>query len=423
MVTSPTTATAPLLKPSSRPVSVRGGLIVALCLALGAAVLPSAQAESLNDSRNQVRKQISQARKEIASEKNAVADATAELASSQDRLAQARSELAAIKKDLKAAKKASNKATASYRAARLAAQLAAELVQESQAAVDAQEEFIAEAIRVAYQQHNPLIGLSLILDSVDQGDLARRLQWSTLIFDNSTAELAHLNELLAKLEQAKVKRDQAQDDAEAKREAAQKHLRDVERLNRSAQAQAAKISALVARNLALKVTAEGELEQSQAEYQKLQAKEAKLTAKIKAAERKYALVNANGFIRPVNAPAGSPFGMRFHPILNYARMHWGTDFGAPCGAPIRAMADGRVISAGWTTVGFGNYTVISYGKYQGKYISSGYAHQSKVLVKAGQKVRQGQVVGYVGTTGLSTGCHLHLQIYRDGERVNPMNYL
>ena len=57
------------------------------------------------------------------------------------------------------------------------------------------------------------------------------------------------------------------------------------------------------------------------------------------------------------------------------------------------------------------------------YVSSGYAHQSKVVVKAGQKVKQGDIVGYVGTTGLSTGCHLHLQVYRDGTRVNPMKYL
>ena len=56
-------------------------------------------------------------------------------------------------------------------------------------------------------------------------------------------------------------------------------------------------------------------------------------------------------------------------------------------------------------------------------MASGYAHQSKVIVRAGQKVKQGQVVGYVGTTGLSTGCHLHLQIYRNGVRVNPMRYL
>ena len=127
----------------------------------------------------------------------------------------------------------------------------------------------------------------------------------------------------------------------------------------------------------------------------------------------------------MNANPGSPFGMRYHPILHYWRMHWGLDFGASCGAPLYAMADGKVTQVLRTSQsnGLGNWTVISYGKYKGSNISSGYAHQSKVIVKVGQKVKQGQVVGYVGTTGLSTGCHLHLQIYKDGTRVNPRPYV
>ena len=209
----------------------------------------------------------------------------------------------------------------------------------------------------------------------------------------------------------------------AKRRASAAHLDQIRDLTADADARAAGVAELVAANAKLKAEAEDELEGTQEQYQALQAQEKKIAARIRAAERRYRIVNTGGFIRPTDAPAGSAFGLRLHPILHYWRMHWGTDFGAACGAPLRAMADGRVISAGWTTVGFGNYTIISYGKVRGAYVSSGYAHQSKVLVKPGQKVKQGQVVGYVGTTGLSTGCHLHLQIYRDGVRVNPMNYL
>jgi murein DD-endopeptidase MepM/ murein hydrolase activator NlpD len=163
------------------------------------------------------------------------------------------------------------------------------------------------------------------------------------------------------------------------------------------------------------------LEGSQKQYSQLQKAEAKLSVKIRNATGNYS--NPHGFIKPVNASAGSGFGLRFHPILHYWRMHWGTDFGASCGAPIRAMANGKVIQAGWTTYGFGNFTLISYGHMLGANMVSGYAHQSKIIVHSGQHVKQGQVVGYVGTTGLSTGCHLHLQIYRNGIRVNPMKYL
>jgi murein DD-endopeptidase MepM/ murein hydrolase activator NlpD len=201
----------------------------------------------------------------------------------------------------------------------------------------------------------------------------------------------------------------------------------VKRLTAKAASRKAEIARLVQRTADALADAEASLEADQAAYDRLEAEEARITARIKAqiaADGGAGNVHgAWGFIKPVDAPAGSGFGMRMHPILHYRRMHWGTDFGASCGAPLYAMADGKVTSAGWTTVGFGYYTIISYGRRKGVSISSGYAHQSKIIVRAGQQVKQGQVVGYVGTTGLSTGCHLHLQIYRNGVRVNPMNYL
>ena len=132
--------------------------------------------------------------------------------------------------------------------------------------------------------------------------------------------------------------------------------------------------------------------------------------------------SSKGFIRPVNVSPGSPFGLRYHPILHVWRMHRGTDFGATCGMAIYAANDGRVASAG-RQGGFGNYTVIDHGIIGGKYVSTGYAHQSRIIVHRGQRVKQGQLIGYVGTTGLSTGCHLHLQVYVNGGVVNPMRYI
>ncbi|HVK44756.1 MAG TPA: M23 family metallopeptidase, partial [Micropruina sp.] len=104
------------------------------------------------------------------------------------------------------------------------------------------------------------------------------------------------------------------------------------------------------------------------------------------------------------------------------RMHRGQDFGAACGLPIYAAAGGRVASAAWQG-GFGNYVVIDHGFVRGRYVSTGYAHQRRMVVHRGQRVRQGQLIGYVGTTGLSTGCHLHLQVYVNGGVVNPMNWV
>ncbi len=110
----------------------------------------------------------------------------------------------------------------------------------------------------------------------------------------------------------------------------------------------------------------------------------------------------------------SGFGMRQHPILGYARMHAGVDFGAPYGSPIFAVADGIVSFAG-VHGGHGNYVRMEHGGGVG----TGYGHMSRFAVAPGMRVRAGQVIGYVGSTGLSTGPHLHYEVFRDGRAVDP----
>lgn len=111
----------------------------------------------------------------------------------------------------------------------------------------------------------------------------------------------------------------------------------------------------------------------------------------------------------------SGFGMRRHPIQGYTKMHKGVDFGAPTGTPIFAAGDGVVGRAGWFG-GYGNYVTV---RHNGTY-STAYGHMSKILVKPGQRVRQGQVIGRVGTTGNSTGPHLHFEVIQNGAAINPI---
>ncbi len=118
---------------------------------------------------------------------------------------------------------------------------------------------------------------------------------------------------------------------------------------------------------------------------------------------------------PVAGHITSGFGMRFHPILGFSRMHKGIDIGAPVGTPVFAVIDGAVLSAGWSG-GYGNFIRLSHGGG----MTSGYGHLSRIAVQAGQAVRRGQIIGYVGSTGLSTGPHLHWEIARDGVMVNPL---
>ncbi len=119
---------------------------------------------------------------------------------------------------------------------------------------------------------------------------------------------------------------------------------------------------------------------------------------------------------PINgARLSSSYGKRKHPILGYTKMHTGTDFAAPTGTPIMASGDGKVTKAGWCGGG-GNCVKI---KHNSKY-QTVYAHMSKFGrgIKKGVRVKQGQIIGYVGSTGMSTGPHLHYEVIENGKKVN-----
>ena len=118
------------------------------------------------------------------------------------------------------------------------------------------------------------------------------------------------------------------------------------------------------------------------------------------------------------APVTSPYGYRIHPIYGTSRLHTGIDYGASEGTPIRASADGVVVSASWFG-GYGNATIIDHGGG----LATLYGHQSSMGVSAGQKVTAGQTIGRVGCTGDCTGPHVHFEVRVNGDPVNPANYL
>ena len=121
------------------------------------------------------------------------------------------------------------------------------------------------------------------------------------------------------------------------------------------------------------------------------------------------------FLKPVSAPMTSGFGMRYHPILHITRLHAGVDFGAPIGTPVRCAGPGEVVAA-TSMRGFGNVVIVDHGGG----VSTVYGHLSRISVSAGQRIGQGQVLGAVGTTGLSTGPHLHWEVHVGGRAVDPM---
>jgi murein DD-endopeptidase MepM/ murein hydrolase activator NlpD len=128
------------------------------------------------------------------------------------------------------------------------------------------------------------------------------------------------------------------------------------------------------------------------------------------------MVMTAGMVQPVNGRMTSGYGLRRHPILGYVRMHAGIDFGAAYGSPIFAVGDGIVSFAG-RHGGHGNYVRLEHGGGLG----TGYGHMSRIAVSPGMRVQAGQVIGYVGSSGLSTGPHLHYEVYESGRTVNPLS--
>jgi len=123
---------------------------------------------------------------------------------------------------------------------------------------------------------------------------------------------------------------------------------------------------------------------------------------------------SGGMTQPVPGPITSNYGLRMHPILGYARMHRGIDMRASYGTPILAVADGSVARAGWAG-GYGRQVRLNHANG----LSTSYSHMSRIAVQPGAHIRQGQVIGYIGTSGLSTGPHLHFETYRNGATINP----
>lgn len=445
-VTSPT-CPAPGPLPARRWRRAAGAAAVVVALVGGLSAAP-VQAEDLVDRQQQVRADMKEAAAEVETSQAAVGAATQALLDSQAKLARAQATLEDVASRLATAKKAD--AELAVKLAEEQRQLALDTaaVAKGQADVDAQQALIAQAARDAFQQQTGLEGASVAVGAETPGDLAQRIQWDTTVFDTTQARLDALHTLQAALQAARDKQAATEARVAADKATSAKLVASIAALTKQAAAAQSAVAELVAGNEANRRAAQAELDADKARYDQLVADDQALTREIMArasqgtyvtgvpagqvwtdpatypmvASGAQVAVSPKGFIRPVAATPGSPFGMRFHPILRYWRMHRGQDWGAGCGVPLYAAQAGRVVHVG-VQGGFGNYTIIDHGIIGGQSVMTGYAHQSSYVVKDGQLVAQGQLIGYVGTTGLSTGCHLHLQVYVNGDVVNPMTWI
>ena len=167
--------------------------------------------------------------------------------------------------------------------------------------------------------------------------------------------------------------------------------------------------------------AQAAIESDEMNYEAVKKQIQKLIA---AAAASKPTLSFTGFICPLKSYSriSSEYGWRKNPVTGVNKLHAGTDFAAPGGTPIYAAASGYVQVAGWSSGGYGNYVVIYHGKMSdGNQYSTLYGHMRSVATSAGKYVQQGEIIGYVGSTGNSTGNHLHLEVWKGGSKANAVN--
>lgn len=432
--------------------------------ALGITLLaPAATADELTDQRNRLKQQLAKTKGDLDESSKALSAAAQAVDRAQAKLDQARARLALTRKELAVAKAKDLEQAAKLRKAKSDLAKAKARVVLGQKNLDAETALAGTMIRDQYQQQDNLLPIAVLVDASSLEDLQTRLQWSTTLFDTTQAQLDKLTVIQQRLTAERARQAALEAQVAADRRAAATALRTKRTLEQRAAAEEATVRRLLSKRQAIEQAATDEVAQDKARYTQLTQERASVEQRIaariaqaKAAAAKKAAAEraaaarekakkagkthrsssrksshhsshsssasaGHGFSFPVSAPITSPFGMRFHPVLHYWKLHDGTDFGAGCGTAIRAPYPGRVAER-YYNAGYGNRLMIDHGYVDGRYVTTGYNHAISYTVHVGEHVHAGEIIGYVGTTGFSTGCHLHLMVWLDGRVVNPMTW-
>lgn len=295
--------------------------------------------------------------------------------------------------------------------------------------VTAQQDQIARLARSAYQSGGSLQGYSALLDAQSPADLAHRLVGLQAVADSQELALDDLEDLSSSYAERTQDLTVVRDALVVADKRARRELETVAALEVRARAASESVFRLVqARRAALEAVRRAAAEDAAAAARR-EAAAGQLGGTL-AEEASRLGVTDDGPVRarpgtlrrPVAGEVTSPYGMRTHPITGVHKMHTGTDFGAPCGTPILAALGGQVIDAGWHDA-YGWRTVVSHGKVGKVLLTTTYNHQTDLGVAVGDELAAGDVLGTVGSTGYSTGCHLHFELYVNGTLVDPLPWL
>lgn len=408
--------------------AVTGVVSVAVLSSGPATALAPASLGSLEDQQDSVRSKLHQADDDVDESSALVRKATTALLQARADLAHAQTVLASTRDELAAAEALDREMQARLEAAQERLARARAALAEGRAAAHEQSAQLRQLAASTYEDGGEgLAGLSMVFTTQNPSLLAGRLNASSNMLNSQSALLDRLTAGRVVLDVQEQETADAEAQVARRREEAAANLERKQQLEAQAAAAADEVAHLVdvkagARESALAVRRTDLHQQA-----KLEAEQARITALIEqqasTTSRLSAAVDGNGFLEmPTQGYVTSPFGWRIHPIFGYRSLHDGIDIGAGCGTPIVAPAAGTVLSEYFSTA-WGNRIIIDHGVQHGVGLSTISNHLSSYAVPTGTHVARGQVVGYVGTTGWSTGCHLHFTVMQNGVPVDPMAWL
>lgn len=400
--------------------------VVLLAVLLAVGLAGPGVADSTQSKKKQLDATIKTLKEDLAETSASLRDAAIALATAKSALPEAQVAVSTAEKAL---------AQASARDKQLVQALSVAVKQEEKATrelsavgarIDEQEQSLGALANATYRQGG-MGQLAVALEADSPNQFADRLvlvQTAMRAGDEVVNELARAKadmrntqaRLEAKRAQVAQMREESRQLVEAKR-----------KLSQQAKAAKARVDKLVAERAKAMRAIEREKAAEQKRIATMQAESQRLQKilrdRARASRSSGRVVIGSGVLsRPISGPITSPYGMRVHPVTGIYKLHDGTDIGAGCGTPIRAADDGTVVQATYLT-GYGNQTVIDHGVVNGRSLATSYSHQSRLAARAGERVSRGEIIGYVGSTGYSTGCHLHFMVYVNGNVTNPMSWL
>lgn len=266
----------------------------------------------------------------------------------------------------------------------------------------------AERIRCIYKsKHSPILDLLISTENLSQ--FLDRIYYQNLIIQSDKQKMLALKTEAQNVALLKQK-------LENEKKQLSKIIRDIDRENSN-------IKVTINQNKSMIEKIQKDKRAYEKSERELKRQSDRLASLINKSTKHSNISTSGDFMLPVNgARISSPFGWRVHPIFKSKIYHTGIDYAIAYGTPIKASNSGKVIYSGWYG-GYGKVVILDHGSYKGAPTTTLYAHMSKQAVSVGQNVSKGQVIGYVGSTGYSTGPHVHFEVRVNGKPQNPNNFL